>query len=73
MARAVGSSYYPRMTYRILSLAGGAVDAIEQTGSLETARLLAMNYVKDGAAERAEVRDDAGALVFHYPGVTRNA
>jgi hypothetical protein len=40
---------------------------------LEEAKAHAKKAVLVGTAERAEIRDESGALVFHYPRITERA
>jgi hypothetical protein len=42
-------------------------------GTLEDAQATAENAVASGTAERVEVRNEHGDLVFHYPRTTRRA
>ena len=42
-------------------------------GTLEEARAVAKETVVSGTAERAEIRDERGAVVFQWPRTLRRA
>jgi hypothetical protein len=42
-------------------------------GMLDVAKAIAMAAVEKGAADRAEVRDINGKLIFHYPRTFRTS
>ena len=62
------------MSYTIDYLTDDRVTGSEHwTDSLELARDLAKESVASGTADRVEIRDESGALVFHHPRITRHA
>ena len=56
------------MTYTIRHFEGDRPTGDEHwTGIFGEAKALAENAVATGSAQRVEVLDEAGQLVFHYP------
>jgi hypothetical protein len=60
------------MTYAIDLLEGGRSAATEYwPGRFDAAKEQAKNAVLTGCAERVEIRDESGKLLFHYPRTMR--
>jgi hypothetical protein len=60
------------MTYAIDLLERGRSAATEYWASgFDSAKEYARNAVVTGCAERAEIRNESGKLLFHYPRITR--
>jgi hypothetical protein len=60
------------MTYAIDFLKGGRSAATEYwSGRFDAAKEYAKNAVLTGCAERAEIRDESGKWLFHYPRIMR--
>jgi hypothetical protein len=58
------------MTYTITYLENSRPTGSEHwAGSFSEAKELAVKAVTTGCAERSEIRDDAGNLMFHHPRV----
>ena len=60
------------MTYAIDLLERGRSAATEYwAGGFDVAMERAKNAVLTGCAERAEIRDESGKVLFHYPRIMR--
>jgi hypothetical protein len=63
------------MAYTINYFRQGRIDWADDPwrGTLEEAQAATKNAVASGTAERAEIRDEHGDLVFHCPRILRRA
>ena len=62
------------MTYAIDLLIRGRSAATEYWASrFDDAKVYAKNAVLTGCAERVEIRDESGKLLFHYPRTMRTS
>ena len=70
----LGGGMEATMSYTISYLKSSRSDADEHwKGHLSEAQDLARRSVDDGTCESAEIRDDKGQLLFHYPRALHSA